>query len=70
MTVRHGAKAGRMHLVVHVLPDVTRGGEPEDPRLVRGRVPDLTDVRIGDLLGHLEQQRTGSSSAGASCSAG
>jgi ribonuclease P protein component len=28
-TVRQGAKAGRTHLVVHVLPDASRAGEPE-----------------------------------------
>jgi ribonuclease P protein component len=28
-TVRLGAKAGRMHLVVHVLPGATNRGEPE-----------------------------------------
>lgn len=29
ITVRHGSKAGRTHLVVHVLPDATRRSEPE-----------------------------------------
>jgi len=28
-TVRHGAKAGRTNLVVHVLPDASRHREPE-----------------------------------------
>jgi ribonuclease P protein component len=28
-TVRHGVKAGRTHLVVHVLPDASRDAAPE-----------------------------------------
>jgi ribonuclease P protein component len=28
-TVRHGSKAGRTHLVVHVLPDASRHRRPE-----------------------------------------
>ncbi|HJR90034.1 MAG TPA: ribonuclease P protein component [Aeromicrobium sp.] len=46
-TVRHGSKAARTHLVVHVLPDSSRGGQPEvgivvsravGPAVVRNRV--------------------------------
>jgi ribonuclease P protein component len=46
-TVRRGTKAGRTHLVVHVLPDATRDGAPEvgfvvsrsvGPAVVRNRV--------------------------------
>ena len=29
LTVRRGTKAGRTHLVVHVLPDPSRAGAPE-----------------------------------------
>jgi ribonuclease P protein component len=54
MTVRRGSKAGRMNLVVHVLPDVTRGGEPEVGFVVsRGVGSAVVRNRVKRRLRHL-----------------
>jgi len=54
MTVRHGSKAGRMHLVVHLLPDPTRAGEPEVGFVVsRGVGSAVVRNRVKRRLRHL-----------------
>ena len=54
MTVRHGSKAGRMHLVVHLLPDATRASEPEVGFVVsRGVGSAVVRNRVKRRLRHL-----------------
>ena len=55
-TVRHGSKAGRMHLVVHVLPDATRDSEPEVGFVVSRAVGSaVVRNRVKRRLRHLMQ---------------
>jgi ribonuclease P protein component len=54
MTVRHGSKAGRMHLVVHLLPGAARAGEPEVGFVVsRGVGSAVVRNRVKRRLRHL-----------------
>ena len=58
MTVRHGSKAGRMHLVVHLLPDATRADEPEVGFVVsRGVGSAVVRNRVKRRLRHLMRSR-------------
>jgi ribonuclease P protein component len=56
VTVRRGVKAGRMHLVVHVLPDATRRTEPEVGFVVSRAVGSaVVRNRVKRQLRHLMQ---------------